>query len=69
MMLESSYFEQSPIEEKGSFNSTFSSLSSSLDHLDLTSHTLIHTLSFEILLPHIVIIPLELDIKISIIDV
>lgn len=33
----------------------------SVDHI-------LHTFSFEILLPHIVVIPLELDIKISVID-
>jgi hypothetical protein len=32
-------------------------------------HTLIHTFSFEILLPNIVVIPPEFDIKISAINV
>jgi len=32
-------------------------------------HTLIHTFSFEIVLPHIVVIPSDSDIKISAIDV
>ena len=32
-------------------------------------NTLIHTFSFEILLPHIVVIPPKFDIKISAIDV
>ncbi len=31
--------------------------------------SILHTLSFEILLPHTVVIPLECDIKISAIDV
>jgi hypothetical protein len=35
---------------------------------DCELHTLIHTSSFEILLPHIVVILPELDIKISAID-
>ena len=32
---------------------------------EFTLHTLIYTFSFEIVLPHIAVIPSELDIKIS----
>jgi len=46
-----------------------SSLNSAAHGEDIPEHYILHTLSFEILLPHIVVIPPEFDIKISAIDV